>query len=171
MALLIPASPFAATHLSVHRFHRRHHLPWTFALLLSLIAPAILPAADPTAPMLNLPGTDGDPAKIKFARLPAIKGTHGVICPPDEKWTFQLLNYLRLHGGKFWCMWRPGPKIEDWPTQHVRYATSDDGLKWSLPKMLTREPAVGLGFSAPDFCVADGEMFGLSSTSNGTGGI
>jgi hypothetical protein len=127
--------------------------------------------ADLTAPMLNLPGTDGDPAKIKFARLPAIKGTHGVICPPDEKWTFQLHNYLLHHGGKFWCMWSAGPKIEDWPTQHVRYATSDDGLKWSLPKMLTREPAEGHGFYARDFWVRDGELLGLTSTYKGHGGF
>jgi len=143
--------------------------PFIAALLLAPLA--ALHAADPTAPMLNLPGTDGDPSKVKFPRLPLLKGTHAVVCPPDEQWKFQLHNYLLHHGGKFWCMWSAGPKIEDWPTQHVRFATSDDGLKWSEPKMLTREPDEGRGFYARDFWVRDGELLGLTSSFKGHGGF
>lgn len=146
----------------------KYHL----TLLALLLAPlAVLCAADASAPMLNLPGTDGDASKVKFARLPLLKGTHAVVCPPDEQWKFQLHNYLLHHGGKFWCMWSAGPKIEDWPTQHVRFATSDDGLKWSAPKMLTREPDEGRGFYARDFWVRDGELLGLTSSFKGHGGF
>ena len=141
------------------------------ALVLRLPSSAALLAADTTAPMLKLPGSDGDSAKIKFARLPVLQGTHAVVCPPDDQWKFQLHNYLLHHEGRFWCMWSAGPKIEDWPGQHVRYATSDDGLKWSSPKLLTGLPAEGRGFYARDFWVRNGELLGLTSGFKGHGGF
>src|SRR6186713_767755 len=129
-------------------------------LLLAFVCGGVL-AADSPAPMLNLPGTDGDPEKIDYAGLPLLRGTHAVVCPANETWKFQLHNYLLHHDGKFWCMWSCGPEVEDLPTQHVRYATSDDGLKWSEPKMLSGPPAEGRAFIARDFWVRDGELLGL----------
>ncbi len=122
-----------------------------------------------TEPLLNLPGTDGDPAKIDFAKLPLLKGTHAVVCPYEEAWKFQLHNYLLHHEGKFWCMWSAGPVVEDVPTQHVRYATSDDGLTWSMPKNLTGMPLEGRAYIARGFWLRDGELLALAASYKGKG--
>ena len=120
-------------------------------------------------PMLNLPGMGGDPDKIDYAALPVLKGTHAVVCPFDETWKFQLHNYLLHHDGKFWCMWSAGPDVEDFPTQHVRYATSDDGLHWSAPKNLSGMPAEGRAYIARDFWLRDGELLALAASYKGHG--
>ncbi|KAF0176746.1 MAG: putative cycloinulo-oligosaccharide fructanotransferase [Limisphaerales bacterium] len=133
------------------------------ALLLAPTRAAELP------PMLNLPDTGGDVAKIDFAKLPVLKGQHAVVCPYEEAWKFQLHNYLLHHEGKFWCMWSAGPVVEDVPTQHVRYATSADGLSWSAPKNLTGMPAEGRAYIARGFCVRDGELLALAASYRGKG--
>lgn len=120
-------------------------------------------------PLLNLPGTGDDPAKIDFAKLPLLKGTHAVVCPYEEAWKFQLHNYLLHHEGKFWCMWSAGPVVEDVPTQHVRYATSDDGLTWSTPKNLTGMPLEGRAYIARGFWLRDGELLALAASYKGKG--
>lgn len=131
-----------------------------------LSAPAF--AAD-LPPMLDLPGTGGDANRIDFAALPVLKGEHAVVCPYDDTWKFQLHNYLLHHDGRFWCMWSAGPEVEDYPTQHVRYATSDDGLHWSAPKNLTGMPAEGRAFIARDFWMRDGELLALAASYKGHG--
>ncbi len=139
----------------------------TTLLLFTLIASPLLAADLP--PMLNLPGTGGDASKIDYAALPLLKGEHAVVCPFDEQWKFQLHNYLLHHDGKFWCMWSAGPVVEDYPTQHVRYATSDDGLHWSAPKNLTGMPAEGRAYIARDFWLRNGELLGLAASYKGHG--
>jgi len=126
-------------------------------------------AADSLAPMLTLHGADEDPAKIDFAKLPLLKGTHAVVCPFDDQWKFQLHNYLLHHDGKYWCMWSHGPVVEDEPTQQVRYATSDDGLKWSESKTLSGPPAEGRAYIARGFWVRDGELLALAAYYKGKG--
>jgi predicted neuraminidase len=120
-------------------------------------------------PLLNLPGTNGEAEKIDFAALPLLKGKHAIVCPYDEQWKFQLHNYLLHHEGKFWCMWSAGPEVEDHPTQHVRYATSDDGLHWSTPKNLTGMPAEGRAYIARGFWLRDGELLALAASYKGKG--
>ena len=120
-------------------------------------------------PMLDLPGIGGDANRIDFSALPVLKGEHAVVCPYDETWKFQLHNYLLHHDGKFWCMWSAGPEVEDYPTQHVRYATSDDGLHWNAPKNLSGMPAEGRAFIARDFWLRDGELLGLAASYKGHG--
>lgn len=137
--------------------------------LFTLLLPGLVAAVDVLPPMLNLPGTDGDVEKIDYAKLPVLKGTHAVVCPFDEQWKFQLHNYLLHHDGRFWSMWSAGPEVEDLPTQHVRYATSGDGLKWSAPKMLSGAPEEGRAFIARDFWVRDGELLGLAASYKGKG--
>jgi len=134
-------------------------------------SPLCLPSsgADTVQPMLNLPGTGTDETQIDYARLPVLKGTHAVVCPFDDTWKFQLHNYLLHHEGKFWCMWSCGPEVEDLPTQFVRYATSDDGLKWSTPRSLSGPPAEGRAYIARDFWLRDGELLGLAASYKGKG--
>jgi hypothetical protein len=126
-------------------------------------------AADSSAPALNLPGAGDDPEKIDYAALPVLKGEHAVVCSYDEQWKFQLHNYLLHHDGKFWCMWSHGPVVEDEPTQHVRYATSDDGLHWSESKPLSGPPAEGRAYIARGFWVRDGERLALAASYKGKG--
>lgn len=138
-------------------------------LLATLLFARVIAHAADMPPMLDLPGTGGDPDKIDYAAMPVLKGAHAIVCPYDETWKFQLHNYLLHHDGKFWCMWSAGPVVEDVPTQHVRYATSDDGLKWSAPKMLTGMPAEGRAYIARDFWLRDGELLGLAASYKGKG--
>lgn len=119
--------------------------------------------------MLDLPGTGGDPDKIDYAALPVLKGQHAIVCPYDEQWKFQLHNYLLHRDGKFWCMWSAGPEVEDLPTQHVRYAQSDDGLVWSAPKSVTGPPAEGRAYIARSFWERDGELLALAASYVGKG--
>jgi len=94
-------------------------------------------AGDPSgAPsiVLKLNDTITDPAAIDYASLPQIEGRHAVVCPTTDALQFQLHNYLLHHDGKYWCLFSHGPVVEDVPTQFVSYATSDDGLTWTMPR-------------------------------------
>jgi hypothetical protein len=78
----------------------------------------------------------------------------------DNKWKFRLHSYLQYFDGKYWCMWSHGPKIEDVPTQHIRYATSPDGVNWSEPKDVV-PPSERYTNIARGLWLRDGEMWAL----------
>lgn len=147
-------------------------------LLLASFAMGLAPApalcqekSDPKAAeiVLRLDGADTDPAKIDYAKLPVLTGSHAVINPAEEKLKFQLHNYLIHHEGRFWCMWSQGPPVEDEPGQIVRYATSEDGLKWSEPKVLVGPPKEGYAYIARGFWLRDGELLALVAHFKGKG--
>ena len=110
-----------------------------------------------------------DPKTLDYAKLPVIGGEHAVVSAGDAEWEFRLHNYLIYHAGKYWCLWSHGPKVEDYPTQHVRYAVSDDGLKWSEPRVLGDLPTEGYGYIARDFWLRDGELLALVARYKGKG--
>jgi hypothetical protein len=120
------------------------------------------------AVLLRLDGMETDPAKIDYAKLPVVKGKHAVISPMDPQWKFQLHNYLIHHEGRFWCMWSHGP-AEDEPPQHIRFATSMDGLKWSEPMVLAGPPKEGYAYIARGFWLRDGELLALVAFFKGKG--
>lgn len=145
-----------------------------------LIAKALLPAVQaateraaatpplsdgsPLAPMLDLPGTGGDPSEIDFEKLPVLAGRHAVVSQGRPPWVFRLHSYLAFHHGKYWCMWSHGPVIEDKATQHVRYATSGDGLEWSEERVIVGPPAgKGERYIARGYWLRDGELIALAS--------
>ena len=157
----------------------------TFVLALVLAAAALAGRAAPAplGPMLNLATTGTEPEKIDYARLPVLGGEHGLITrgPHDirgseatifdladvndpGKWNFRLHSYLAYFDGKYWAMWSHGRLVEDHPTQHLRYATSADGLKWSEPRIMAG-PATRDGFRyiSRGLWVRDGKMFALAS--------
>lgn len=143
-----------------------------FVCLMSLsqVLAGIAGTATPTEHvLLKLPGTEGDPQKIDYDKLPVIPATHAVISAGDPDWKFRLHSYLLHHDGKFWCMWSHGPVVEDVPTQHVRYATSLDGLKWSEPKMLIPPPKEPYAYIARGFWVRDGKLLALAAHYKGKG--
>ncbi len=132
--------------------------------------------------ILTLPGSGSDPEAIDFDALPQLHGEHAVINQaqksPDYKegeklelnrLRLQLHNYLAYHDGKFWCIWSDGPKIEDWPTQEIKYATSSDGLNWSEAKSLTGTPAEPYAFIARGLWIRDGELLALAAHYKGHG--
>ena len=145
-------------------------------LLLAALPPALGqaprpdPVKNPTSPLLlDLPGSGDDPAKIDYARLPQVQAAHAVVSPADATWKFQLHSYLAHHDGRYWCMWSQGPPVEDEPSQHVRYATSADGLTWTAPQPLTDPPAEGYAYIARGFWVRDGELLALAAHFKGKG--
>ena len=125
-------------------------------------------AAEAPAIVLKLNGTLTDPEQIDYAQLPVLKGEHGIVYPQQEDWKFQLHDYLLFHEGKYWCIWSQGP-AEDRPTQHVRYATSADGIHWSAPQHVTPDPEEGYGYIARGLWLRDGEMLALVAHFKGQG--
>jgi hypothetical protein len=132
------------------------------ALLLALTT--LVHAAKPLPPMLNLPQAGQDPTKIDFAKLPMLAGTRALVTQGDMEWRFRLHNYLAFFDGRFWCMWSHGPRVEDLPTQHVRYATSVDGLRWSEPKVIVGpSPREGFRYTARGLWAREGQLIALVS--------
>lgn len=126
--------------------------------------------------ILNLPQAGTDPETIDFDALPQLHGDHAVINmarkSPDYKESeklelnrlrLQLHNYLIFHDDRFWCIWSDGPKIEDWPTQEIKYATSTDGLNWSEAKSVTGTPEAPYAFIARGLWLRDGELLALAA--------
>lgn len=113
--------------------------------------------------MLDLPGTGNDPTKIDFFQLPELAGEHVVLSTGDAQWQFRLHEYLAFFEGRFWCIWSHGPVIEDRATQHVRYATSEDGLHWTEPQVLVGPPAGNYGYIARGLWIRAGELLALAS--------
>ena len=61
-------------------------------------------------------------------------------------------------------MWSHGPIVEDHPTQHVRYATSDDGLHWSDAKeMMPPDPDPEFRYISRGFWIRDRKLLALAS--------
>ncbi|MCA9210356.1 MAG: hypothetical protein KDA55_18485, partial [Planctomycetales bacterium] len=92
-------------------------------------------------PILRLPVAGDDPERIDYASLPTLSGQHAIVNTaalgphartPDKvdmlDLRLNLHNYLAYHEGRFWCIWSDGPRVEDWPTQEVKFSTSLDGL-------------------------------------------
>ena len=132
--------------------------------------------------ILNLPGSGTNPDTIDYAALPTLQGEHAIInsvapgphATASEKidmhhLRLNLHNYLIHYGGRFWCIWSDGPKIEDWPTQEIRYATSDDGLTWTAAGSLTGTPDEPHAFIARGLWVRDGQLLALAAHYRGKG--
>ncbi|MEZ6049219.1 MAG: hypothetical protein R3C11_27305 [Planctomycetaceae bacterium] len=91
------------------------------------------------------------------------KEKHAVVSLGDPDWNFRLHNYLAVHDGKYFCFWSHGPVVEDKATQHLRYSTSLDGLKWEEPQVLLGSPKEGYGYIARGLWVRDGQLIALAS--------
>lgn len=127
-------------------------------------------------PILRLPESGTDPAAIDYAELPTLSGKLAVInavtpgphaTTPDKidmrDLRLNLHNYLVHHDGRFWCIWSDGPKVEDWPTQEIRYSTSTDGINWSAARSVTGTPKPPYAFIARGLWVRDGELLALGA--------
>jgi len=122
------------------------------------------PHRKPESPlMLDLATTGTDATRINYAALPLLRGEHSVVSLGDTEWPFRLHNYLTHFAGRFWCFWSHGPEIEDQARQHLRFATSADGLAWSQPQVLAPPPQEGYGYIARGLWIRNGELLALAS--------
>jgi len=131
------------------------------------------PAPDLSAPnprtnpgsglMLDLARTGTNPEMIDFSTLPRLPGKHAVITTGTPEWRFRLHEYLAWYKGRYWCIWSHGPVIEDKATQHIRYATSRDGMGWTEHGPVVGPPKPGFGYIARGLWVRDGELLALAS--------
>ncbi len=132
--------------------------------------------------ILNIPGSGTDEEAIDYAALPVLRGQHAIVNvvkpgpdaeSPDKidmhHLRLNLHNYLVHHDGKFWCIWSDGPKVEDWPTQEVKFATSDDGLTWSPAQSVTGTPKEPHAFIARGLWIRDGQLLALAAHYQGKG--
>jgi hypothetical protein len=135
------------------------------------------------APMLDLAGVGQDANQIDYTKLPVLRGDHSLVTkgPFDQrgseavifdladlndpsKWNFRLHSYLAHFEGKYWAMWSHGRQVEDHPTQHLRYSTSDDGRKWSKPRIIAGPPTRdGFRYISRGLWVRDGKLIALAS--------
>ncbi|MES2594892.1 MAG: exo-alpha-sialidase [Verrucomicrobiota bacterium] len=130
--------------------------------LLLLVTTACQAAPDLESPtMLSGAWLPADSHQLDFDKLPRVPSQHAVVNDvhakggtPDKldkkKGGVNQHNYLVHHNGQFWAMWSDGPGIEDRVGQRVKYATSQDGLKWSEAKYLTPVPP-NSGVDSPDY--------------------
>lgn len=112
------------------------------------------PEYNPESPLMLQGDWFDNPHDINFDLLPKIPYEHAVVSNvqgdnDSQEYTFSghtlkggvnQHNYLTFHENKYWLMWSDGPGVEDRVGQVVKYATSQDGLEWTAPKMLTPYP-------------------------------
>jgi hypothetical protein len=79
-------------------------------------------------------------------------------------WNFRLHSYLAFFEGQYWAMWSHGRIVEDHPTQHVRYATSPDGVNWAERGMIVGPPKEdGFRYISRGLWIRDGKLIALAS--------
>jgi len=133
-------------------------------------------------PILDLRTVGTDSNAIDYSALPRLKGHHAIVNPaalgphartPDKvdmvDLRLNLHNYLVWHDDRFWCIWSDGPKVEDWPTQEIKYSTSLDGLRWSAARSVTTTPDEPFAYIARGLWLRDGELLALGAHYQGKG--
>jgi hypothetical protein len=164
-------------------------------LLFIVLTASAFAAPDPAAAiMLSGPWLPEDPHQLDFDALPRVPSEHVVIndvhAPDSSRLTLDKKaggvnqhNYLAHHDGQFWAMWSDGPGIEDRVGQRVKFATSPDGLKWSMSQYLTPIPPnsgpnsphygtrtdKGMRWISRGFWKRDGELLALASIDEAAG--
>jgi hypothetical protein len=124
-----------------------------------------------------------DSHKIDFDNLPHVPSQHAIVSDVRGVNGVNQHNYLVYYDGKYWIMWSDGPGVEDQVGQRIKYAVSEDGLKWSKPQFLTPEPPKsgkgsefygtrtdkGFRYIARGFWLRDGQLLALASLDEAAG--
>lgn len=133
------------------------------------------PVEHPESPlMLGGSWVPADSHEIDFDALPRIESQHAVVSDVLAAGGHRVNqhNYLVHFAGRFWAMWSDGPGVSrghgkvpghDRADQHVSFATSTDGLKWSRIGNLTGAPDAGYGWIARGFWIREGKLLALAS--------
>jgi hypothetical protein len=98
---------------------------------------AALSAAAHAAPPFTVAPDLFDPRKtdLGLVRAPGAQ-TVRIFEPRDDTDRFSNGVVLIPFEGKLYAQWQSSPKDEDSPDTWVAYAVSDDGVRWSAPKVL-----------------------------------
>ncbi|RKX37993.1 MAG: hypothetical protein DRP64_16510 [Verrucomicrobia bacterium] len=115
--------------------------------------------------MFDVAYVKGDLAEFDWSKLPKLKSETAVVVRGVENVTgFNLHSYLCRYEGKFWLMWSCSPEHEGRAGQYLRYATSDDGIKWDEPQTLAPpDENKTMRYNARGFWVRDNELLALGS--------
>lgn len=133
-----------------------------------------------STPWAELPkGETRDPAKLLAddillatpEALPVVPAKTATVFRAEEgQWQFNLHSFLAFHKGKLWAIWSSGRVDEDSSSQFIRYATSVDGITWSLPGVVAGDPDGEEGpqrWLASGLYVEDGRLFALGCLNEG----
>ncbi|ODS83523.1 MAG: hypothetical protein ABS46_06225 [Cytophagaceae bacterium SCN 52-12] len=170
---------------------KQQYTAFLLALLTVLAGTAVVTGQDKAYPdaaknpqsTLMLAGSwvPGDPHKIDFQSLPAVKGEHAIVSDVRYAWGMKVHqhNYITFYDGLYWIMWSDGPGIQregvsakehrgvvpghDRAGQLISYSTSPDGLNWSEPRDLAGPPDDGFGWIARGFWIYNGELLALAT--------
>lgn len=118
-----------------------------------------------TSHMLDVPGFDGAAKPQEFSKLPKVQGELVTVYRAVEHEAgFNMHPYIAHFDGRFWAMWSSN-RIRDLQAgQHIRYATSKDGIQWSEAKlMMPREDQPAMRYFARGFWVRDRELYALAA--------
>ncbi|MFH1744498.1 MAG: alpha/beta fold hydrolase [bacterium] len=110
-------------------------------------------------PKLNL--TTGTP---DFSGLPRLEcETITIFRGIEHEAGFNMHPYIAYFDGRFWAMWSCN-RIRDLQAgQHVRYATSTDGVNWTTPEPIMLREDDGMRYFARGFWIRDGELVALAA--------
>jgi hypothetical protein len=115
-------------------------LPAASALLM-VIAAGVMPSCLSRNDMVEAPSVDGHMYEPSSQRRPKLKGSHYCIFRGQRDVTaYNNHVYLARYGGRFWALWSCGARHGGHTGQHVRYATSDDGMAWSASAKVLPAP-------------------------------
>ncbi|MDR2674173.1 MAG: exo-alpha-sialidase, partial [Opitutaceae bacterium] len=103
--------------------------------------------------------------------LPRANGTRSTVYRAREgEWQFNMHPFIAWHDGLFFAIWSCGRVNEDSSSQHLRYATSADGLNWSEAKILAADPDGEKGrfqWMAGGLHVRDGKLYAYGTLHKG----
>jgi hypothetical protein len=145
------------------------------AALAAFTVSEVCAAVDPaSAVMLAGKWVPANPHEIDFDALPKITSQRAVVSDvmAANGHRVNQHNYLVHFAGRFWAMWSDGPGESrgygktpghDRADQHVSFATSPDGMKWSAIGNMTGRPDKGYGWIARGFWVREGKLLALAS--------
>jgi pimeloyl-ACP methyl ester carboxylesterase len=112
------------------------------------------------APELRLSSEGAD-----FSRLPRLQTSLVTIYRGEQGSAgFNMHPYLAAYGGRLWTIWSSN-RIRDLQAgQHVRYAVSEDGIRWSRPGVVAPpEEKDNFRFFARGLWVRNGELIALAA--------
>ncbi len=116
------------------------------------------------------PATGYPPMAEDWGRFPQAKATRSKVYYGNETYAYNHHQTLARFADRFVVSWSSGFKHEDHPGQHVRYATSTDGLHWETDRVLVPpEPDSGTVLNNVGMVVVGSTLYALVGVCNTRG--
>ena len=139
---------------------------FTGALLLGLVSGQ---AADPAQPPLQAAKGLFDLTQPKTLGLKQISGKHTILYRASETgYKFCHHAQLVVFQDRCYAMWSNGVLAEDTPGQRILMCSSDDGRKWTEPKVLAEDDAGKGSCVAAGFRVHQKQLIAYYTVTGGT---